>query len=55
MSCAVMQNLSLFILLWQSRREYEQQVANEEAEQLRSFHVSNITNKLHALSVLSNS
>jgi hypothetical protein len=39
----------------QSRREYEQHVANEEAEQLRSFHVSNITNELRALPLLSNS
>jgi hypothetical protein len=38
----------------QSRREYEQQVASEEAEQLRSFHVSNITNKLCVLPLLSN-
>jgi len=29
----------LFYVTWgQSRKEYEQQVANEEAEQLRSFH-----------------
>ena len=35
----MLSNFLIFFLLMQSRREYERQVADEEAEQLRSFQV----------------
>ncbi|XWS76727.1 hypothetical protein CRYUN_Cryun01aG0202500 [Craigia yunnanensis] len=47
----MLSNFLIFFLLMQSRREYEQQVADEEAEQLRNFQAavaaqSNIVHEL---------
>ncbi|KAL5220151.1 hypothetical protein ABZP36_024864 [Zizania latifolia] len=49
--CFLQHLLSFYATFEQSRKEYEQQVANEEAEQLRSFHeaVAAQSNSIHEL------